>query len=135
MASVAAAHNINVPAASMRLTRLRKHLDSLAGQQGRVGAVTNDAIAEKSPKAPETPKAPKSEGVRDAAIKKEKNEASEVGALTPTPIAVKKSKTKKRKIAEMEDAGIEQFQGSSTKGYGSETMSHALKTESVDPEE
>lgn len=113
MASVAAAHKINVPAASMRLTRLRKYIDSLTGQQERVGAVSDDASADKSPKAPETPKTPKSEGVRGAAIKKEKNEAGEAGAWTPTPtpIAVKKSKTKKRKVAEMEDAGVEQDSG------------------------
>lgn len=106
MASVAAAHHINVPAASMRLSRLRKYLDSRVGQEENGGG--KDDAADVTPKAPKTPT---SKGKGAIPISASKDKGSETNIVTPTP----KNKNKKRKIAEVEQAAVEQARDQWTK--------------------
>ena len=94
MKSVAAAHQINASAASMRLTRLRKALGSHTESSGEDGD-GNNAAADVTPQASKTPK-PKGNKATPAGA--QKANGSDVGNLTPTPAP----KGKKRKLSQEE---------------------------------
>lgn len=98
MASVATTHQINVPAASMRLSRLRKLLDSRVGQSdsGTGGDDASDLTSKAAKtKAPETPN---SKAKRSTPATAKKANGSETETMTPTPTP----KNKKRKLAKVE---------------------------------
>ena len=81
----------------MRLSRLRKALDSRVGQDGDVEA-NNDA-ADVTPKAPKTPK---NKGRKATPASADKIKACQTEAVTPTPV----EKSKKRKIGEGEHVAV-----------------------------
>ncbi len=110
MKTVAAIHQINANAASMRLTRLKKALGSLSekncgGDDGGTSAAGENL---KSPKTPKT-KASKVDSIGSPATT-----GSGVGVSTPSPVVKGKGNGKKRKLNEedqvnslIQRAGIE----------------------------
>ena len=117
MKAVAAIHQINTGAASMRLTRIKKALGS-AAEKTKADNDGDESAAGEVPKSPHTPKVKATKANKLGSVK---TEGSLDGVLTPSPETKGKTKSKKRKLNEEEQvdaliqrAGLEALQSGGT---------------------
>ena len=123
--AVAALHQINVGAASKRLSRLRQAQES-RGKQDREGSegAADDDMANTSPKTP------KAKGKKATAASAPKTIGTKVGAITPTTAP----KGKKRKLSEskqvdalLQQAGVEARAKMDGKGTAEESAQESAE--------